>query len=85
MKKCYVHLERLPEYEIKKCFVNAYLKNEIKIEYHDDLTDNIYNDYVSKLVFYWIIRIRMLSVNFKSSVMKYEKYYCKRLKAHDFE
>ena len=47
MKKCYVHLERLPENVIKKSYVKGDLKNEIKIEEHDDLKDQIYNDDVS--------------------------------------
>ena len=47
MKKCYVHLERLTENEIKKSLGMVDLKNEIKIEEHDDLNDQIYNDDVS--------------------------------------
>ena len=47
MKKCYVHLERLTETAIKKSFGMVDLKNELKIEEHDDLNDQIYNDDVS--------------------------------------
>ena len=52
MKKCYVHLERLPVNVIKKCFVKADLKNEIKVEEHDDLNDQIYNYDVSQSIFF---------------------------------
>ena len=51
MKKCYAHLERLPVNEIKKCSVKADLKNEIRVEEHDDLNDQIYHDDVSQSVF----------------------------------
>ena len=51
MKKCNVHLERLPENIIKKCFGKVDLKNEIKVEEHDDLNDQIYYDDVSQSVF----------------------------------
>ena len=51
MNRCYVDLEKLPESEIKKYFVKADLKNEIKIEEHDDLNDQIYSDNVSQSVF----------------------------------
>ena len=51
MNKCYVDLEKLPENEIKKCFVKAESKNEIKVEEHDDLDDQIYIDNVSQSVF----------------------------------
>ena len=51
MKKCYVHPERLPDCVIKKCLVKADLKNEIKIEEHNDLGDQIYNNNVSQHVF----------------------------------
>ena len=51
MKKCYADLERLPENVIKKCFGKVDLKNEIKIEEHDDLSDQIYSDDVCQFVF----------------------------------
>ena len=51
MKKFYASLERLPENEIKNCFGKVDLKNEIKVEEHDDLNDNIYNDNVSQYLF----------------------------------
>ena len=58
MKKCYVHLERLPEHIIKNSFVKVgvnfesssqetLMLDEIKTEEHTDLDDNIYNDKVS--------------------------------------
>ena len=58
MKKCYVHLERLPEHIIKNSFVKVHVNfesssqetlmlDEIKTEEHTDLDDNIYNDKVS--------------------------------------
>ena len=63
MKKCYVHLERLPKHMNKKCFVKFDIKNEIssqetlefdeiKIEEHEDLDDNIYKENVSHSLFY---------------------------------
>ena len=55
MEKCYVHLERLPENVNKKCFGKVDLKNEIKVEEHDDLNDQIYNDNVSQSVFRLLI------------------------------
>ena len=51
MKKCYARLERLPENVIKKGIRIADLKNEIKVEEHDDLNDQIYNDDVSQSIF----------------------------------
>ena len=51
MKKCYVHLERLPDSVIKKCFVKADLKNEIKTEEHDHLDVQDSNDNVSQPAF----------------------------------
>ena len=48
---CYAHLERLPENVIKRGFRKADLKIEIKVEEHDDLNDQIYNDDVSHSVF----------------------------------
>ena len=58
LKECYVHIERLPEHMVKKSFVKVDIKyetsseetldyDEIKIEEHDDLNDNIYEDNVS--------------------------------------
>ena len=53
MKKCYVHLERLPEDMIKSSFEKVDMKyetslhDEIKIEAHEDLNDKIYKDDVS--------------------------------------
>ena len=58
IKKCYVHLERLPEHMIKKCSIKIDMKylfsseetlklDEIKIEEHEDLDGDIYNDIVS--------------------------------------
>ena len=68
MKKCYVHLERLPESAIKKSFVKTDLMNEIKVEEHDDLNGQIYNDDVSQSVFLLFqiinLRIRTISVIF---------------------
>ena len=63
MKECYVLIERLPEHIIKKSFVRVdelyeisskeTLKfDEIKIEEHDDLNDNIYKENVSKISFF---------------------------------
>ena len=52
MKKCYDHLEELPEYKIKKCFGKGDLKNEIKIENHDDLNHQTYSDNVSQFIFH---------------------------------
>ena len=70
MKKFYVHLERLPKKEIKKRFGKVDLKNEIKVEEHGDLNDQIYNDDVSQSLFLLFdirnFRIRILSVNFES-------------------
>ena len=62
MKKCYVHLERLPKHVIKNLFVKDNMKKEspcqetvtlddIKIEEHKDLNDNIYKDNVSHSLF----------------------------------
>ena len=62
LKECYVLIERLPEQMIKKSFVKVdelygisskeTLKyDEIKIEDHDDLNDNIYKDNVSEVSF----------------------------------
>ena len=58
IKECYVHLERLSEQVIKKCSVKTHMKylfsseetlklDEIKIEEHEDLDGDIYNDIVS--------------------------------------
>ena len=67
MKKCYVHLERLPKHMIKKSFVKVNMKyenpcqealkfDEIKIEEHEDLDDNIYKDNVShSLIFFLFV------------------------------
>ena len=62
MKKCYIHLERLPQHMIKTSFEKVDMKyefssheafDEIKIEEHDDLNDKIYNDDVShSLIFF---------------------------------
>ena len=57
MNKCYVYLEKLPENEIKKCFVKADLKNEIKVEEHDDLNDQIYSDNVSQSTFFFNLKL----------------------------
>ena len=62
-KECYVLIERLPKHMIKKSFVGVdkqyeisfkeTLKfDEIKIEEHDDLNDNIYKENVSKIYFF---------------------------------
>ena len=48
MKKCYVHLERLPDHVIKEYLEKYDLKYEIKIEEHNDLNDDIYRDKVSQ-------------------------------------
>ena len=61
MKKCYVHLERLPEHMIKKSIVKVDIKcenpseetfkaDEIKIEDHNDLDDYIYTNNVSHFI-----------------------------------
>ena len=66
IKKCYVHLERLPEHMIKKCSVKIDMKylssseetlklDEIKIEEFEDLDGNIYNDNVS-LFCLWLLK-----------------------------
>ena len=58
IKECYVHLERLPEYMVKKCSIKIDMKylfssqealnfDEIKIEEHEDLDGDIYNVNVS--------------------------------------
>ena len=52
MEKWYDNLERLPECEIKKFFGKGYLKNEIKIENHDDLNHQTYSDNVSQFIFH---------------------------------
>ena len=63
IKKCYVHLERLPQHMVKKCFVKFDVKyeissqeklefDEIKIEEHENLDDNIYKGNVSHSLFY---------------------------------
>ena len=63
LKKFYVHIERLPEHMINKSFAKVDKKYEtsskrkldfdqIKIEEHDDLSDNIYKDNVSILFNY---------------------------------
>ena len=57
IKKCYVHLERLPDHMIKKCSIKVDMKylfssqetlkfDEMKIE-HDDLDEDILKDIVS--------------------------------------
>ena len=68
VKECYIHLERLPQYMNKKSFVKVDVKheisseenkfNEIKIEKHDDLNDNIYKNEVSiSLIFIFFIQV----------------------------
>ena len=52
MKECYVHLESLTECDVKKCFGKADLKNEVKIENHDDLNHQTYSDNVSQFIFH---------------------------------
>ena len=47
MKKHYAHIEGLPDNAVKKCFGKVDLKNEIKVEEHDDFNDQIYYDDVS--------------------------------------
>ena len=73
MKKCYVHLERLPDSVIKKCFVKAELKHEIKTEDHDHLDVQNYNDNISQPAFLlfeiWIFRTRIISIIFKSTLI----------------
>ena len=73
MKKCYVHLKRLPEREIRKFFGKADVKNEIKIEYHDDINDQIYSDNVSQFIFLfldiWDFRMKIMSINFENILM----------------
>ena len=54
MKKCYVHPEVQLESRIRKCFVKADVKNEIIIEEHDKLDDNIYYDNVSQFIIYFV-------------------------------
>ena len=65
IKKCYVHLERLPEPVIRKCSIKIDMKylfsseetlklDEIKIEEHEDLDGDIYNDNVS-LFCLWLL------------------------------
>ena len=50
MKKYYDLHEIQPESRIRKCFVKADVKNEIKIEGHDNLDDDIYHDNVSQFL-----------------------------------
>ena len=68
---------------MKKCYVHLDVKNELKVEEHDDLNDKIYNDDVSQFVFllFEIInsRMQLLSVNFESLI---EKLSFKMAKAH---
>ena len=65
IKKCYVHLERLPDHMIKKCSIKVDMKylfssqeklefDEIKVEEHDDLDGDIYKDNVSQFCL-WLI------------------------------
>lgn len=65
IKKCYIHIERLPEHMINKSVVRVDKQYEIslketlklddiKIEEHDNLNDNIYKDNVSEVSFVWI-------------------------------
>ena len=76
IKKCYVHLERLPKHMINKCSIKVDMKylfssqeklefDEIKVEEHDDLDGDIYKDNVS-LFWLWLIK--------KSSIRTYYKY-----------
>ena len=64
MKKCYIHLERLPQHMIKTSFEKVDMKyefssheafkfDEIKIEEHEDLNDKIYKDDVSNSVLFF--------------------------------
>ena len=66
IKKCYVHLERLPKHMINKCSIKVDMKylfssqeklefDEIKVEEHDDLDGDIYKDNVS-LFYLWLIK-----------------------------
>ena len=85
LKKCYVLLERLPE---KKSFVrvNEWYGissketlnfDEIKLEEHDNLNDNIYKENVSEISFFidvskWKREILYLMFpNFTSNIMSY--------------
>ena len=71
MKKSYVDPERLTDYVIEKFDGKADLKNEIKVEEHDDLCDNIYNNEVSQSTFLYVeyFLIRTFSIDIESSVM----------------
>ena len=64
MKKCYVHLERLPQHMIKTSFEKVDMNyefsshealkfDEIKIEEHEDLNDKIYKDDVSNSLLFF--------------------------------
>ena len=56
MKKCYVHLEKLPKNMIKNSFVEINKKFEnhdnIKSKEYKGLNENIYNDNVSHSLFF---------------------------------
>ena len=76
-----VHLERLPKHMIKNCFVKVNIKyektlkfDEIKIEKHEDLDDNIYKDNVSFFftnVCIYIFIIRSFSLHLFNYILKF--------------
>ena len=73
MKKCYVHLQRLPEHIIKSSYVKIDMEcqnssqetikfNEIEIKEHENLNDNFYRDNV---IFIFILMFKVTSLQFK--------------------
>ena len=57
MKKCYVHLEKLPKNMIKNSFVEINTKfenpDDIKLKEYKGLDENVYNDNVSHSLFFF--------------------------------
>ena len=73
MKKCYVHLQRLPEHIIKNSYVKIDMEcqnssqetikfNEIEIKEHENLNDNFYRDNV---IFIFILMLKLHLYNLK--------------------
>ena len=67
-KKCYVHIERLPQHMIKNTSVKVEIKkeissqemlnyDEIKTENHDDLNDAVYKETVSLILKIFFIKV----------------------------
>ena len=73
MKKCYVHLQRLPEHIIKNSYVKIDMEcqnssqetiefNEIEVKEHENLNDNFYRDNV---IFIFILMLKLHLYNLK--------------------